>query len=111
MSRNTTYVRLGQEWERWAVSGQEGDFSADVRIGDRGDGPCGDAVDRLSDTLAEAVAKAVAHCQAAGAGKEEAEDCVQDAVVAMLTSMPSDAPVRRPEAWLKVVARRRLVDR
>ncbi len=84
------------------MSGEEVDFSVEA-LGEE-DGA------EASRRLAEAVAKAVAHCQAAGAGREEAEDCVQDAVVAMLTSS-SGAAVRRPEAWLTVVARRRLVDR
>lgn len=76
-----------------------------------GSGGSTELTNRLSDGLNEAVARAVAFCRAAGAGREEAEDCVQDAVVAMLTSRSGGAAVRRPEAWLAVVARRRLVDR
>jgi RNA polymerase sigma factor (sigma-70 family) len=94
------------------VTGEEVDFPAKSFIGEErgGSEASVEASGRPSDGLAEAVVKAVAHCRAAGAGKEEAEDCVQDAVVDMLTSRSAGAAVRRPEAWLTVVARRRLVD-
>lgn len=46
-----------------------------------------------------------------GASKEDAEDAVQDALVA-LVQRPSSAPnLASPESWVLTVARRRLMDR
>ncbi|GAA2783811.1 RNA polymerase sigma factor [Crossiella cryophila] len=61
------------------------------------------------ERLAAATRQAVVRIRAAGASKEQAEDCVQDAVVDLLAGAHR-TPVERPEAWLTTVSRRRFVD-
>ncbi|MCK2236617.1 MULTISPECIES: RNA polymerase sigma factor [unclassified Crossiella] len=61
------------------------------------------------ERLAAATQQAVVRIRAAGASKEQAEDCVQDAVVDLLAGAHR-TPVERPEAWLTTVSRRRFVD-
>jgi len=46
----------------------------------------------------------------AGASDAEAEDVVQEAVVAYLEQGATGRPVPRPAAWLRLVVRRRLMD-
>ncbi|WP_143342326.1 RNA polymerase sigma factor, partial [Crossiella equi] len=59
------------------------------------------------ERLAAAAESALVRVRAAGASKEQAEDCVQDAVVDLLAA---SSAVERPEAWLTTVSRRRFVD-
>jgi len=59
--------------------------------------------------LALAVEKVVGRHVAAGVDRAEAQDCVQDAVVALLATAGGHRLVSA-EAWLTVASRRRLVD-
>lgn len=59
---------------------------------------------RLVDT-------AIQRCQRHGLTRDEAEDCVHDAVLAMINYQQAHGEVTRPSAWLGVVARRRWIDR
>lgn len=61
------------------------------------------------DRLAAAAQRALVRVRAAGASKEQAEDCVQDAVVDLLAAK-HNSQVEKPEAWLTTVSRRRFVD-
>ncbi|WHT19158.1 sigma-70 family RNA polymerase sigma factor [Crossiella sp. CA-258035] len=61
------------------------------------------------ERLAAAAQRALVRVRAAGASKEQAEDCVQDAVADLLASAHT-TPVDRPEAWLTTVSRRRFAD-
>ncbi|SER34541.1 RNA polymerase sigma factor, sigma-70 family [Lentzea xinjiangensis] len=67
-----------------------------------------------AEDLAQAAEQAVRHCRRAGLSRQEAEDCVQDAVVALLArhaENPDAQPVTAVPAWLAVTARRRFLDR
>ncbi|WP_346135160.1 sigma-70 family RNA polymerase sigma factor [Lentzea roselyniae] len=73
-----------------------------------------DAMD--AGDLVRAVDRVVRRCQRAGLSPAEAEDCVHEALLAMLTRYPEqvgdcdDAPIEQVEAWLGVTAHRKLVD-
>ena len=54
-------------------------------------------------------AHALRQCLAAGASVEEAEDCVQEALVELL-EVGDPASVRTPAGWVATVSRRRLID-
>ncbi|MGM1059457.1 RNA polymerase sigma factor [Saccharothrix sp. Mg75] len=73
-----------------------------------------------SDELARVVARVVRRCQQAGMSRFEAEDCVHDAVLTLLTLLARDRAdagrdgtggVESLDRWLGVVARHRSVDR
>lgn len=82
-----------------------------------------------SGELAQAVERVVRRCQRAGLSRAEAEDCVHEALLAMLThhstrdrlrnrpqsgdqheGASGGVPVRQVEAWLTVTAHRKFVD-
>lgn len=69
-----------------------------------------DAVD--SEELAEAVRRAVRRCVRAGLSRAEAEECVHEALLALLVRPGggSDEAVRRLADWLDEAGRPRLVD-
>src|ERR687895_1345010 len=74
---------------------------------------------RLSDPTADAVARAFRDERAAVLATlirhvgdfQLAEDAVQDAYAAALTTWPRDGVPANPGAWLLTAARRRLIDR
>jgi RNA polymerase sigma factor (sigma-70 family) len=62
---------------------------------------------------AQVVEQVVRRCQAMGASRADAEDCVHEAVVCWLRRQadPDAEPVTAVAAWLTVTARRKLIDR
>jgi len=63
-----------------------------------------------SDEWAGVVEQAVRRCRASGASREEAEDCVHDAVLAYLLRPENSLEIKKIAAWLAVSARNRSID-
>lgn len=69
-------------------------------------------VEMNPDDLARIVEEVVRRCQRAGIPRSDAEDYVQDALVALMAKHHAGAtcPVERVRAWLSVAAHRKLLD-
>lgn len=63
-----------------------------------------------SEDWTYALEQALRRCQDAGVDRAQAEDCVQDAILALLAQRTTLEEIRSVPAWLSVAARRRAID-